>query len=224
MSTALEILAVLALVGLNAYFVIGEYSVVTARRGVLAARAHEGSRTAAAALKLMDEPVRVISTVQVGITSVGILTGALGEPLVRDILGDGIPTWLGFLISFGIVTYLTVVFGELVPKALTLDRAERLAMLMAPSITLLAVAFRPLVVVLERSAAIVLRPFGIREVIAGEGVAAPRSCASSSTRPRGPASSPPRRRSSCTTSSTSPTRRRATSSCPPTTSSGSTPR
>lgn len=171
MSTALEILAVLALVGLNAYFVIGEYSVVTARRGVLATRAHEGSRTAAAALKLMDEPVRVISTVQVGITGVGILTGALGEPLIRDILGDGIPTWLAFLISFGIVTYLTVVFGELVPKALTLDRAERLAMLMAPSITLLAVAFRPLVVVLERSAAIVLRPFGIQEVIAGEGVA-----------------------------------------------------
>lgn len=173
MTTALEILAVLALVGANAYFVIGEYAVVTARRGTLAQRALDGGRGAAAALKLMDEPVRVISTVQVGITAVGILTGALGEPLIRDILGDGIPVWAGFLISFAIVTYLTVVFGELVPKALTLARAEQLAALLAPSITFLAIVFRPLVFVLERSASFVLRPFGIREVVAGEGVRSP---------------------------------------------------
>ncbi len=159
--------------GANAYFVMGEYAVVTARRGVLAVRAEEGSRAATAALRLMDEPVRVISTVQVGITAVGILTGALGEPLVRDLLGEDLPRWAAFLISFGIVTYLTVVLGELVPKALTLDRAERLAMLLAPSITVLAVLFRPHVVVLERSAAVVLRPFGIREVVAGEGVSSP---------------------------------------------------
>lgn len=173
MTEALEILAVLALVGANAFFVIGEYSIVTARRGALGARAEAGSRGAAAALKLMDEPVRVISTVQVGITAVGILIGALGEPLVRDLLGGDVPRWLAFLIAFGIVTYLTVVFGELVPKALTLDRADRLASLIAPSIALMAAVVRPVVVVLERSAALVLRPFGIREVRAGEGVRTP---------------------------------------------------
>lgn len=173
MNTALEILAVLALVGANAFFVIGEYSVVTARRSALAPRAEEGSRRAAAALKLMDEPVRVISTVQVGITAVGILIGALGEPVIRDLLGGSIPSWAAFLIAFAIVTYLTVVLGELVPKALTLDRAETLAMLIAPAITVLAVVIRPLVIVLERSAGVLLRPFGIREVVAGEGVATP---------------------------------------------------
>src|SRR5215207_4468078 len=124
MGDLLRILAVLALVGGNAFFVIGEYSIVTARRGPITALAARGRAGANAALRLMDDPVRVISTVQVGITAVGILTGAVGEPLVRELLGDAIPPWLGFLIAFGLITYLSVVLGELVPKALTLDRAE----------------------------------------------------------------------------------------------------
>ena len=80
MSDWLSILAVLALVGVNAFLVVGEYAVVTARRAALAVRAEEGSAGARAALRLMDDPVRVISTVQVGITAVGILIGAIGEP------------------------------------------------------------------------------------------------------------------------------------------------
>ena len=170
MEDVLRILAVLALVAGNAFFVIGEYSVVTARRSGLQPRADAGSMGAQAALRLMDEPVRVISTVQVGITAIGILTGAVGEPVVSDILGDGVPTWVAFLIAFSAITYLSVVFGELVPKALTLDRAETLAALVAPPIELLARVFRPIVWVLERSAEVVLRPFGVREVVAGEGV------------------------------------------------------
>jgi putative hemolysin len=88
LSDLLRILAVFGLVAGNAFFVIGEYAVVTARRGALAARAEAGSAGARAALKLMDDPVRVISTVQVGITALGILTGAISEPLVRSLLGD----------------------------------------------------------------------------------------------------------------------------------------
>jgi putative hemolysin len=163
-------MAVLALVAGNAFFVIGEYAVVTARRGAVTALADGGSAGARAALRLMDDPVRVISTVQVGITAIGILTGAVGEPLVRDLLGDAIPTWVAFLIAFAVVTYLSVVFGELVPKALTLDRAERLAAIVAPPVELIARLLRPIVWVLEISAQTLLRPFGIREVVAGEGV------------------------------------------------------
>jgi putative hemolysin len=163
----LRVLALVALVAANAFFVIGEYSVVTARRGALAAMAESGRRPAQTALRLMDDPVRVISTVQVGITAIGILTGALGEPLIREILGDGLPVWVSFAIAFSIVTYATVVFGELVPKALTLDRAERLAVLVAPPIDLIARVLRPAVWVLERSAALLLRPFGVTEVVAG---------------------------------------------------------
>jgi putative hemolysin len=167
------VLAVLALVAGNAFFVIGEYAVVTARRAALTPRAESGSAGARAALRLMDDPVRVISTVQVGITAIGILTGAIGEPLVRDLLGDAIPAWFGFLIAFAAITYLSVVLGELVPKALTLDRAEALAAIVAPPIELISIALRPVVWVLERSARILLRPFGVHEVIAGDSIRSP---------------------------------------------------
>jgi putative hemolysin len=167
MHDLLRILAVLALVVGNAFFVIGEYSIVTARRGPLQRRGGPGAR---AALRLMDDPVRVISTVQVGITAIGILTGAVGEPLVRDLLPGSLPRWAGFVIAFAAITYLSVVFGELVPKALTLDRAETLAAVVARPVEWMAIALKPVVWVLERSAGLILRPLGVREVIAGETV------------------------------------------------------
>jgi putative hemolysin len=166
----LRILALLALIGGNAFFVIGEYSIVTARRGALRAR---GGKGAESALRLMEDPVRVISTVQVGITAIGILTGAVGEPVVRDLLGDWLPHWASFLIAFAVVTYLSVVFGELVPKALTLDRAETLAAIVARPVELMAKVLRPVVWVLQGSGALLLRPFGITEVMAGETVRTP---------------------------------------------------
>src|SRR4051812_7859886 len=118
----------------------------------------------------MDAPVGVISPVQVGIPALGILTGALAEPLVRHLLGDGLPHWLGFALAFAIVTYLSVVFGELVPKALTLDRAETLAAIVARPVELIATVLSPIVWVLERSALFLLKPFGVTEVVAGSGV------------------------------------------------------
>ena len=136
----------------------------------MAALSERGCLGARAALRLLDVPVRVFSTVLVGITAIGILTGAVGEPVVRDLLGDELPGWLGFAIAFGTVTYLSVVFGELVPKALTLDRAERLAALVAPPIALISRLLHPVVWLLELSAHVLLRPFGVREVIAGEGI------------------------------------------------------
>ena len=170
MSDVLRVVAVLALIAGNAFFVIAEYAVVTARRAALAERPGAGAR---AALRLMGDPVRVISTAQVGITAIGILTGAVAEPVVRDLLGDSIPRWLAFLIAFGVVTYLSVVLGELVPKALTLDGAEALAARIARPIELIAVVLRPVVWVLERSAQVLLRPFGVHEVVAGDTVRSP---------------------------------------------------
>ena len=164
----LRITVVFGLVAANAFFVVGEYSVLTARRAALTPLAEAGSTRAAAVLRLMDDPVRVISTVQVGITAVGILTGAIGEPLVNDLLGGGLPEWLSFLIAFAVVTYLSVVLGELVPKALTLHSAERLAILVARPVEVIGVGLRPVVWLLQGSARLVLRPFGVGEVMAGE--------------------------------------------------------
>lgn len=173
MEDLLRVGVVLVLVAGNAFFVVGEYAVVTARRTSLKPQAAAGSKRAAAALRLMDDPVRVISTVQVGITAVGILTGAIGEPLVNELLGGGLPTWLSFVIAFGVVTYLTVVLGELVPKALTLHSADRLAMLVARPIELVSVVLRPVVWLLQGSARLFLLPFGVREVRVGETVRSP---------------------------------------------------
>jgi putative hemolysin len=168
MSDALRVIAVLGLVAANAFFVVGEYAVVTARRSGLTPRAESGNPGARAALRLMDDPVRVISTAQVGITAVGILTGAVAEPFVRGMLGGALPVWANAVIAFAIVTYLSVVLGELVPKALTLERTEALAVLVARPIELISVALRPAVWVLEGSAGLLLRPFGVREVMVGE--------------------------------------------------------
>jgi putative hemolysin len=147
--------------------VVAEYAVVTARRSALAQR---GGRRAAAALRLMDDPVRVISTVQVGITALGIVTGAVAEPLVGEMLGDRLPASVSFVLAFAVVTYLSVVLGELVPKALALDRAERLAMLIARPVEIIGTVLRPVVWLLQRSAALLLRPFGITDVVAGSAI------------------------------------------------------
>lgn len=173
MKDLLSVLALFALVGCNAFFVIGEYAVVTARRGPLRTRAAAGSPGAKVALQLMDDPVRVISTVQVGITAVGILSGSVGQRLLQEALGTGIPGWLGFVIAFAVVTYLTVVMGELAPKALTLARAESIAVRVARPIALLSTVFHPVVWVLQGSARILLRPFGLRNVVAGDSIRSP---------------------------------------------------
>jgi putative hemolysin len=161
MSDVLRVLAVFALVAANAFLVAAEFAVVAARRC---------SRGAQAALRLMDDPMGVISSTQVGITAIGVLTGAVGEPLVLDLLGDDLPDGLAFLIALSFVTYLSAVFGELVPKALALDRAERILVAVAVPIEFMTKALRPVVAVLEASAGVALRPFGVRDVVAGETV------------------------------------------------------
>jgi putative hemolysin len=165
---ALELLAVVALVAANAFFVAAEYAVVTARRASLQARADAGSGAARTALRLVEDPVRVISAVQVAITGLGILLGAVGEPLFRDLAGGVLPAWVAFVAGFVVITLLSVAFGELVPKALALHAAERLALLVARPIDLFARLIAPVVWVLQRTAQLVLRPLGVPSVGVGE--------------------------------------------------------
>jgi putative hemolysin len=139
---------------------------VTARRTRLEERAERNNRAARTALKLMDEPVRFISTVQVGITVFGIALGAVGEPLVSQYF-DFLPRGVAFAIAFSVLTYLSVVVGELVPKALALQKAEVLALALAVPIDLLSRIFAPVVWVLQHSSNAVLRVLGIRPAPAG---------------------------------------------------------
>src|SRR4051794_12873076 len=168
MGTALNLLAVAAIIAGNAFFVIAEYSIVTARRSALEGRAADGSKGAVAAVRLMDNPVRVISAVQVAITALGILLGAVGEPVISGLLGDAVPAWISIAFGFLVVTYFSVAFGELVPKALALSAAERVAVLVARPIDLFARLCSPVVWALELSTRLVLRPLGVSAVSAGE--------------------------------------------------------
>ena len=166
MTVFLEIVAVGVLVLANAIFVAAEYGLVTARRTRLEERAKEGSRSARTALRLMDTPVRFISTVQVGITISGIMLGALGQPLVSRYF-EFLPRSVAFLIAFLVLTYLSVVLGELVPKTVTLQRAETVAILLAIPLDWLGKITYPLVWFLQVSGNAVSRLFGIEPAPAG---------------------------------------------------------
>ena len=166
MNDLLRIVAVLLLVLGNAIFVAAEYALVTARRSRLEERAEAGGRGARTALRLMDEPVRFISTVQVGITVFGIALGAIGEPLVSRYF-DFLPRGVAFAISFVVLTYLSVTLGELVPKAVALQQAERLAVVLAAPLEVLSRLAYPLVWLLDRSANVVLRLMRVKPAPAG---------------------------------------------------------
>jgi putative hemolysin len=163
----LRIIVVLLLVLGNALFVAAEYALVTARRARLQDMAEAGRRGAQHALDLMDHPVRFISTVQVGITIAGIAMGAIGQPLVQDWFTFVQSDTVAFLIAFFFLTYLSVSLGELVPKAIALQRAERLAIALAWPIDLLGRVTYPLVWLLQTSANAVVRLFGIKPAPTG---------------------------------------------------------
>jgi putative hemolysin len=115
----------------------------------------------------MDDPVRFISTVQVGITIFAILLGAIGEPLLSGLMEPPLSNTVAFLLSFAILTYLSVVLGELVPKAVALQKAEPLAVALAIPLDWLARITYPLVWLLQKSANGVLRILRVKPAPAG---------------------------------------------------------
>jgi magnesium and cobalt exporter, CNNM family len=165
--TILEAVAVLLLVAGNAFFVAAEYALVTARRTRLMELAHDGNRRAKIALRIMDDPVRFIGTVQLGITAFSIALGAIGEPLIEHFLDPVLATTVAFILAFALVTYLHVTLGELVPKAVALTRNETTALWVALPIEAVYVATYPLVWFLQESANAFTRMFGIQPAPAG---------------------------------------------------------
>ena len=165
--TALGILGVLALLVANAFFVIAEYALLTAPRTQVEVLAQGGSRGAASALRLLDDPARFVGTVQIGITGLGIALGAVGVPVFSDLFDPAVAAGVSFVLAFSIVAYLSVVLGELVPKAIALHRAARVAAFVARPIALLQRVVAPLAWVLQGSARVLLRPLGVPVAPAG---------------------------------------------------------
>ena len=167
MSVLLRIIVVLLLVLGSALFVAAEYALITARRARLEERALNGNRGAKAALRLMDEPVRFISSTQLGITIFAILVGAIGEPLISDLMQPPLSNTVAFVISFALLTYFSVVLGELVPKAVALQRAEALAGVLAVPLDFLGRVAHPIVWLLQVSANAVLKLLRVNPAPAG---------------------------------------------------------
>ena len=164
----LQLIAVLLIVAGNAFFVAAEYALVTARRTRLNELADSGNRRARIALRIMDSPARFIGTVQLGITAFSIALGAVGEPIVEHWLDEPLlSTGVAFILSFAFVTYLHVVFGELVPKAISLSRNEQTALWVALPIEAVYIVTYPLVWFLQSSSNAFTRIFGIQPAPAG---------------------------------------------------------
>ena len=165
----LELVVAVALICLNGLFALSELAVVSARKSRLKALANAGRVGARAALALAEDPGRLLSTTQVGITLIGILAGAfsgaaLGERLAGILEYEGMPGKfaepVGYTIVIGLITYLSVVVGELVPKHLALRNAEGVACMVAPPMRVLSRIAAPVVWILDASTRLVFRLFG----------------------------------------------------------------
>lgn len=166
-----ELLVIFLLLLINAFFALSEMAIVSASKPLLRQMVKQGNRRAEAALKLAEDPGKFLSTVQVGITLVGILAGAYGgatiaakiAPFLNDIgwispYGDTIAVAL----VVTLITFLSVVIGELIPKQLALRNPEGLAMFVAGSMALLSRIVAPVVYIFETAASIAMRLMGMR--------------------------------------------------------------
>lgn len=169
---AFEIVLIAFLILLNGVFSMTEIAVVSARRIRLAGAAAKGSAGAAKAIQLQENPDRFLSTVQIGITLVGILSGAIGGALLSDEFAEVVAyvpalqpyaDTIGFGIIIVIITYFSLVVGELVPKNLALNRPEQIASLFSRPMHFISVITAPAVWLLSRSTTLILKILRIHE-------------------------------------------------------------
>src|SRR6267143_759684 len=154
MMVFLKLIGVAILVATNGFFVASEFALVSVRRARIEARVAAGSKNAGAALRLLDNPTTFISAVQLGITLASLALGWIGEPTIAHLLyplassvaSEGragyVAHVMAIVIAFSIISFLHIVLGELMPKMIALERAERVAMFAAGPLELFARVFR----------------------------------------------------------------------------------
>lgn len=161
MNIFLELGALAALLLLNAFFVAAEYGLVTARRTRIIELQQNGNRRARDVLRIVSRPPRFIAAMQLGVTLTSLGIGALGEPVLAEILDPFLATLLAVAIAFVVITFMHVVIGELVPKGIALGYPERTALAVSAPVRGFFVLFAPFVWLLQRSTAAVLRLMGL---------------------------------------------------------------
>lgn len=166
-----EVAFLLVLILANAVFALAEIAIVSARTTRLISMAEDGNRGAAVALALKSTPDQFLATVQVGITLIGILTGAFGGATLAKHLADWLARFpqaapyreaLSLILVVSVITYLSLVIGELVPKRLALSNPEQFATQLAPPMQWLARVASPAVRLLSGSTTLVTRLLGMR--------------------------------------------------------------
>jgi putative hemolysin len=161
MTFLLEMLALLGLLFVNAFFVAAEYGLVTSRRTRIMELEHEGNRRARLVLKITSDPPRFISAMQLGVTISSLAIGALGEQVLARKFDSLVASFLAVILALLIVTYLHVVIGELVPKGIALGHPERTALAVSTPVRWFFVVARPLIWLLQESTTLILRALGL---------------------------------------------------------------
>jgi Mg2+/Co2+ transporter CorB len=155
----MEVFFLLALILLNGAFSMSEMALVAARKGRLQSQANSGDKGSAVALELGQEPTRFLSTVQIGITSIGILNGIVGEAVLAKPVSEWLRRWMevqtseyaATAIVVVTITYFSIVLGELVPKRIGQLSPEAIARLVARPINWISIAAKPFVKLLSGS-------------------------------------------------------------------------
>ncbi len=161
MTLFVELLAVAALILLNAFFVAAEYGLVTARRTRIRELEEQGNRRARAVLTIVADPPRFIAAMQLGVTATSLAIGALGEQALAKVFDPILASLVAFALAFLIITFLHVVIGELVPKGVALRHSETTALAVSAPVRGFFVLLRPLIWILQRSSELVLRALGL---------------------------------------------------------------
>ncbi|MBQ6502591.1 MAG: HlyC/CorC family transporter [Flexilinea sp.] len=167
-----EIILLFILISVNGLFSMTETAVVSSRRARLQASLEDGDRRAQTVLDLLDNPNDFFSTIQIAITLIGVITGAIGaqtfSPYLVDVLArvsflKGIAQPLSVLLISGLITYFSLVIGELIPKRIATNNPEKIAMTMCGPIKVLSKIFRPVVRILSLSTEAGLKLIGVKE-------------------------------------------------------------
>ncbi|WP_114853911.1 hemolysin family protein [Brachybacterium sp. YJGR34] len=170
MSTGLGLTLTLVLLALNAFFVGSEFALISARRSVIEPKALEGHWAAKVTIGAMEQISLMMAGAQMGITVASLALGAISEPAIAHLIEGplemlGVPGAfthpIAFVIALALVTYLHVVFGEMVPKNIALAGPERMALILAPPMVAVVTVLRPLLWVLNGCGNQVLRILGV---------------------------------------------------------------
>ena len=168
----MDILIIFVLTLLNGFFALSEISLVSVKKNRIEHLADQGDKRAKTIMKLLENPENFLSSVQVGITLIGIIAGAYGGAALSDDMAN-LLSGVAFLkdyveevsvvIVIGTITYFTIVVGELVPKSIAMNNAEPIALVTAPIIRYFTLATYPFVKLLSFSTKLILKIFGVKE-------------------------------------------------------------